>query len=367
MAAFELLPVCNLKCRLCYVRKSMAEVNRCGGLRDAEWWLRIAREAGDMGLCYPLLTGGEPFLHPDFYQIMEGMQDMGLQVSINSNGTLITRETARWLGKHRPVRINLTLYGASAETYQNLCGDGGAFFRVQEGVELLKEYGVPVKFNASITPQNVHDMEKIVAYAKEVQSPLQAATYMFPPVRRDCTQVGTNDRLSPEKAALARVRMDYLQAEPEWFVGQALRYRNFVPLEQLPELSGAQELGMSCRAGLCSFWIDWQGRMTNCGIYGSTDVVIEGRPFAAAWQELVEKTAAIRYRPACERCPNRWLCHPCIAMIATECGSREGRPEYVCRMNEAYARYYPEFARKYYPELVEQIRQAAQDREACER
>ena len=60
--AFELLPVCNLHCKMCYVRKSMAEVNALGGLKDTAWWLDCARQARDAGMLYPLLTGGEPFL-----------------------------------------------------------------------------------------------------------------------------------------------------------------------------------------------------------------------------------------------------------------------------------------------------------------
>ena len=367
MAAFELLPVCNLRCKMCYVRKSMAEVNRCGGLKDAEWWLRIAREAADLGLCYPLLTGGEPFLHPDFFEILERMEAMGLQPSINSNGTLITRDVARWLGKHRPTRINITLYGASAETYQDLCGDGSAFDRVHEGVELLKEYGVPVKFNCSVTPQNVRDLDQIMAYARQQKCPLQAATYMFPPLRRDCTQVGTNDRLSPEDAAAARVKLDYLQGDPGWFLGQVQRYRQFVPLDRLPDLCHPVPGHMTCRAGLCSFWIDWQGQMTNCGMNGTAFVRIDERPFAEAWEELVRKTAEVTYLTDCSVCPNRRLCHPCVAMIACECGKQEGRPYYVCRMNEKLSQYYQECADRCYPDWREHVHLPTGDREACER
>ena len=366
MAAFELLPVCNLRCKMCYVRRPMEDVRSCGGLRSADWWLRIAREAAEMGLCYPLLTGGEPLLHPEFPEILAKMQEMGLQVSINSNGTLIDREKARWLGRHRPTRINITLYGASAETYEALCGDGSAFERVRRGVDFLKEYGVPVKFNCSVTPYNVRDLEKITAYAKEQQIPLQTATYMFPPLRRDSTQIGTNDRLTPEEAARARVKADFLQAEPEWFVGQAQRYAHFVPLDQLPELCPENPAHMTCRAGICSFWIDWQGQMANCGMYNSAVVRIEDRPFAEAWRELVERTAEVEYLPECVACPNQRLCHPCISMIACECGQWKGRPEYVCRMNQALSRYYPEYVRRYYPEYMRSTELSEEVRDACE-
>lgn len=346
--AFELLPVCNLQCRMCYVRKSMAEVRAMGGLLGTEQWLDFARQARDAGLLYPLLTGGEPFLRQDFQEILAGMQAMGLQVSINSNGTLIDETMAKWLSAHKPTRINITLYGASEETYQRLCGDGDAFNRVHRAVEYLKRYDVPVKFNASITPQNVDDLADIIAYAKSVGSPIQVATYMFPPVRRDAGMIGHNDRLPPEEAALARVKADWLQNEPAWFLGQAERYRRFVPLDDamLAEQAAGERREMSCRAGRCSFWLDWQGNIGNCGMYASVRLPMQGRSFAEAWAQVAEETNRVRYSPVCTNCPNFGLCHPCIAMVYNECGDTQGRPEYLCRMNAAAARYYQAFAQQ---------------------
>lgn len=345
-AAFELLPVCNLHCKMCYVRKSMDEVNKMGGLLDGKQWLEYAREAYDLGLLYPLLTGGEPFLHPDFREIMAGIQEMGMQLSINSNATMIDRETAAWLGRHVPTRINITLYGASEQSYQELCGDGNAYGKVRNAVQWLKENGVPVKFNTSITPQNVGDLEKIISYAKEVGSPIQVATYMFPPIRRDETMIGKNERLSPEQAGLARVKADLLQNESAWFLGQAESFRNFVPVtEEILENSEKKSLRMACRAGNSSLWIDWQGNLSNCGMYGSVKLSLQKQSLADAWKEVVKKTAAIQYTPACAACPNIQLCHPCIAMVSNECGDINGRPEYLCRMNQAAAHYYQEYAR----------------------
>lgn len=367
MSAFELLPVCNLSCKMCYVRKSMSEVRQAGGLKDAQWWLDLAKDAAECGLLSPLLTGGEPFLHPEFGKIFSGMVDLGLQVSVNSNGTLIDREWAAFLGKHRPTRINMTLYGASEESYHNLCGDGDAYRKVREAVALLKEYDVPVKFNASITPQNVNDVEALIRYAKEQEAPIQVATYMFPPLRRDSGLVGQNDRLSPKEAALARVTADYLQGDPDWFLAQAERYRNFVPLEQRPwEQGETREKGMRCRAGLSSLWVDWQGNFMNCGMYGSVKTTLEGKTFRQAWNEVVEQTAAVRYMPDCLSCPNEHLCHPCIAMIQNECGHHYGRPEYMCQMNQALADYYDQFAKKYYPNRVSRVIITQDPMDTCE-
>ena len=363
--SFELLPVCNLHCKMCYVRKSMAEVNALGGLLPAEQWLDWARQARDEGLLYPLLTGGEPFLHRDFQEIFAKMLEMGLQVSINSNGTLIDEPMAKWLGRHRPTRINITLYGASEESYQNLCGDGDAYNRVRRAVEWLKQYGVPVKFNCSVTPENVGDLEGIMAYAKSVDSPIQVATYMFPPVRRDVSMIGKNHRLSPEDAALARVKADWLQSDPKWFLGQAERYRHFVEItdDMLKELASGEPQEMHCRAGRCSFWIDWQGNIANCGMYSSAKFSLKGRCFAEAWEQVVDETEQVRYSPVCTNCPNYHLCHACIAMVYNECGDRNGRPDYLCRMNAASARLYQEYAKRIPGENLTSVSASASQQE----
>ena len=346
--AFELLPVCNLHCKMCYVRKSMAEVNQMGGLLPAEQWLEFARQASAEGLLFPLLTGGEPFLRKDFQEIFAKMQEMGLQVSINSNASLISESMAKWLGVHRPTRINITLYGASEESYESLCGDGDAFRRVHQAVQWLKENDVPVKFNTSVTPENVHDLEGIISYAHSVGSPIQVASYMFPPVRRDAGLIGQNHRLSPEEAGWARVHADYLQADRTWFMGQAEKFSHFVNLDELALDEGlvGKPQEMNCRAGRCTFWIDWQGYISNCGMYGSVRQRLIGRSFSEAWKMVVDGTSVMRYSPACNACPNCPLCHACIAMVYNECGDLNGRPEYLCKMNAASAKYYVEYAAK---------------------
>lgn len=346
--AFELLPACNLKCKMCYVRLDMKEVQRRGGLLPAEMWIDYAKQAKQEGLLFPLLTGGEPFLRQDFQDIYSGIYELGMQVSINSNGTLISEEIARWLGAHAPTRINITLYGSSEETYEKLCGNGDAYRRVRNAVEWLKKYEVPVKFNTSITPENIGDMEDMMAYARSVNSPIQVAAYMFPPVRKDAQMIGQNHRLSPKEAALARVKADYLQQDAGWFAGQAERFSRFVPVtdEMLKMQGESPSRGMSCRAGNSSFWLDWQGNLGNCGMYTTYNISLKENSFRDAWKKVTEETAKIRFSPFCTNCPNFHICHSCVAMVYNECGDVNGRPEYLCEMNQASAEYYKEFAQK---------------------
>ena len=342
---FELLPTCNLSCKMCYVRKSWKEVQEAGGLLPAEYWFQVADEAVEQGLLYLLLTGGEPFMHGEFKKIMSGMQERGIQVSINTNGTLIDEDMAAWLNEHRPIRINVTLYGASEESYQKLCGDGKAYRKVLKAVELLKRYNLPLKFNTSLTKYNVDDLEKMMSFAKSFDCPIEVAHYMFPPIRRDESMIGNNDRLSPEEAGYTKVKSDYLHGDREWFSLQAQKYQYYQPLttELLDDAANKEPQEIRCRAGRCAFWIDWKGNMGNCGMYAAATVEMKQKSFKDAWEEVVENTNRVKYSSVCTNCPNHSLCHACVAMVYNECGDMNGRPEYICEMTEAVARYYQKY------------------------
>ena len=193
----------------------------------------------------------------------------------------------------------------------------------------------------------------MISYAKECQIPIQAATYMFPPIRRNAAMVGQNERLSPEEAALARVKTDFLTGDGDWFWRQAERFGRFQKGEERflensdeekrcedKKMTDENVMTMHCRAGHCSFWVDWQGNLVNCGMYASAKTSLKERSFAEAWKELVAQTEKVYCSPACIHCANRKICHPCITMIAAECGEEKGCPEYLCRMHAAEAEVY---------------------------
>ena len=114
---FELSPCCNMDCRMCYVRKTRREVESEGGEIPREKWLSLAEECRKAGTLFLLLTGGEPFLYPGFRELYQELSKMGFMVSMNTNGTMITEDTVSWLSEMPPARMNITLYGASNETY----------------------------------------------------------------------------------------------------------------------------------------------------------------------------------------------------------------------------------------------------------
>ena len=158
----ELLPLCNLNCDMCYVHLSKQEMQSQGRLRSLDEWISLAKQMKDAGTLFLLLTGGEPLLFHQFKELYCALKDMGMILTLNTNGTLINEEWAEFFAKNKPRRINITLYGSKNETYENLCHMKDGFDKTIRGIELLKKYKIDVKINGSLVKKNFHDRMEII-------------------------------------------------------------------------------------------------------------------------------------------------------------------------------------------------------------
>lgn len=334
---FELSPVCNLRCRMCYVRMTGRQVRESGRpLMKNEEWLALAKEAQKEGMLYLLLTGGEPFLYPGFRELYEKLSHMGFVISINTNGTMIDEATVRWLREYPPSRVNITLYGACAETYGRLCGNKQGYIKVKRAIEALQDAGISVKLNCSLTPDNADDLAEMVGYAKERGLILEIASYMFPAVRRGKENVGKNYRFTPREAARYKFEIQRFQYGEEAAIeyAQKILEGGAPPIvEECQEI--AADGSVRCRAGRAAFWVTWDGQMCPCGMMESPEVTVRGNSFRKAWNELTELTEDIQLSGTCSRCGGWKICRACAAMAFAETGTFEKTPEYLCRMVNA--------------------------------
>ena len=332
---FELTPMCNFSCKMCYVRKTFEEVRiHTREMLTLEHWLKIAEEAKNEGMLELLLTGGEPLLWPNFWKLYEKLSKMGFLQSINTNGSLIDEKAIEYFKQMPPKRINITLYGASDETYEQLCHVKNVFKKVDYAISELKRVGINVKLNGTLTPYNVKDLEKIVEYSKEKDLRLNITTYMFPPLRRDKRMIGVNERFTAQEAARYRLKSFYLQNGKDNYLKylESIMNNTIYPVG-LKEVCTDNDDGIvRCRAGRATFWITWDGWITPCGKMPDPQIELRKKKFKDAWKELVQVTSEIRLSGACEKCQNRMTCHSCAAMDYAETGRFSGIPKYLCEM-----------------------------------
>lgn len=326
--SLELTPLCNMNCGMCYVRLSREELERQGRLRSAEEWLSLGRELQKSGVLFLLLTGGEPLLHPGFREIFPGLRQMGMILTVNTNGTLIDEDWADFFAAQKPRRVNITLYGADDRAYEALCRHPGGFDRVCRAVRLLRERDVDVKLSASLTKINRDDLNRLHDVADSLGVPLRTDTYMMPAVRERGRPFSEQTRLAPEDAAAARITALRREMGPELF--RSFREKTLWEVGHiLPD--PPEQSRMACLAGSCSFTVNWQGELRPCVVLTQPAVPVFGLGFEAAWRHLKDEISAIRLSARCAACKLRPICRTCAASALLETGSFDGTPDYMCR------------------------------------
>lgn len=330
---FELTPLCNMNCRMCYIRMNREEMESSGRMLNVNEWLHIGEEAAKAGTLFLLLTGGEPLLYPNFDKLYQGLKELGLILTINSNGTLITEEIGELLGTMPPRRINITLYGASNQTYEKLCQNPQGFTQVMRGVELLLDKGVPVKFNCSLTPYNVQDLDKLCQISKEYDIPIEIAHYMFLPVRKTYQKTVPNTRFTPRDAAEYYIKVSqFLEGEAEFRQRMNLAMKAY--MEHKDDVQN-NDCRITCRAGTSTYWINWKGQMSACGMIeqGTESVIKEG--FRESWTKVSRNTRKSCISKECANCNKKIFCQVCAASSYAETGKIDGVPQYMCEMTDA--------------------------------
>lgn len=337
--AFELTSRCNFGCKMCYVHGMEDMASLESQELTTQEWLEIAKQAKEAGMLFLLLTGGEAMLRKDFIDLYEQLCDMGFRVVINSNGSMLTDEIVRCFEKRPPARINISLYGASAETYRELCGVP-AYDCVKASIHQLRAMGISVRVTMMLTTYNCHDMEQVHQVAQSEGTLCAMSSYLFPAIRLSEDTCGSNPgRMEAEEAGAYLVRRERLLSNKEEFQKRA----QWVLQRSAPSSDSASEgLPMQCLAGRASFWLTWDGKMRPCGLFDRIEMDVREVGFAKAWADIHEKTLQIRLPHACANCPDRTLCHNCAAMTLAETGTFDQRPEYVCQMvkgmKDEYAR-----------------------------
>lgn len=324
--SLELLPLCNMNCDMCYVRLSRSEAEKKGHIRSGAEWIELAQQMKDAGTLFVLLTGGEPLLHPDFRMIFCELKKMGMIVTLNTNGTLIDEGMADFFAVHRPRRVNITLYGKDAETYERLCHFRTGYELAVRGIKLLRQRNIDVKINGSLTKENREDAQELIHAARELNAPIHIDTYMYPAGRERDSGFHYDARLSPVESARARVEILktlFTEEEYRMYREKMLQDAN-IPSPKHPDLS------VQCRAGRSSFVINWLGYMTPCVMLEEPSINVFENGFMTSWQQIVEKVEKIRTSVKCGKCRFRKVCNTCAACALLETGTYDGTPDYIC-------------------------------------
>jgi SynChlorMet cassette radical SAM/SPASM protein ScmF len=160
---------CNLACQHCWLSPTFQRNGSTGGHLDYDLLALAIDEGSPLGLNHVKLTGGEPLLHPDFVRIVDLLKEKGQSLTIETNGTLLTRPLARYLKDNSTLNsISVSVDGAEPETHDAFRGVEGCFDQACQGIRYLVEVGYTPQVIMSLHAGNVGEIEALVRLAEEL-------------------------------------------------------------------------------------------------------------------------------------------------------------------------------------------------------
>jgi radical SAM protein with 4Fe4S-binding SPASM domain len=317
----ELTTHCNLRCGHCYIVDNTTR----GELATPEI-IRILDELVEAGCLWLLLTGGEVMVRKDFLEIYLAAKRRGLIVTIFTNATLVTPEIADTLADYPPFSIEVTLYGMTETTYEEVTGVQGSYRRCLRGLELLRSRNLPVGLKTVVLKQNQHERRMLEMFAHSLGLTFRFDTIIQPRTTGGLSPLAT--RISPQEV----VAVD--RSDPKRVAG----------LQQLWDESISQPLGaddhlFTCGAGLSSFHISPQGRLQVCELFPYPNFDLRSGSFREGFSTF----RALRDRryttdSPCQGCKVNALCTKCAGFAYLETGDPEAPVDWLCEIGHERAK-----------------------------
>ena len=171
--AWETTRRCNLSCVHC---RCSSDMDSASGDFTTEEAYKLIDDICEVSKPVLVLSGGEPLMRPDLFDIARYGTSKGLRMCIATNGTLITDEVCAEMKDADIKMVSLSIDGSTAEIHDNFRQSPGAFAGVIRAAETLKRNGIKFLINSSFTKRNQHDIANTFRVAKELGA---TAWYMF--------------------------------------------------------------------------------------------------------------------------------------------------------------------------------------------
>jgi radical SAM protein with 4Fe4S-binding SPASM domain len=335
----ELTERCDNNCIHCYINLPRQDPDAIHRELTTNEWKDILKQAADIGVLVVRFTGGEPLLRKDFTELYLCARHLGMRVILFTNGRGITPALTSLFSRIPPLeKIEVTVYGMCAETYEAVSRVPGSFNEFWQGVQCLLTWEVPFIVKGALLPQNKGDQELFEAWAAKIPWMESRPTYSM------CFDLrGRRD--SPQK----NQRISRLRVTPHENLAvltrDETRYRKEMETFCKRFMGSSGPLLFSCGAGgqAC---VDAYGIIQPCLLLRMPELCEDLK--TTSLQEVLTKCfprikemAAVNpdYLNRCARCFIKGLCEQCPAKSWSEYGNLDTPVEYLCKIAHAQARY----------------------------
>lgn len=320
--AWEITRSCNLSCAHC---RAAAEFGHYHGELSLDEIKATIDDIVTISNPILILTGGEPLMRPDIWEIVDYAHEKGAMPVIGTNATLITEEIAQQMADHGIPRISVSIDFPTAEGHDDFRGQPGCFDSTIEGIKMAKRHGVGVQINTTVTTRNAHLIDEIHDLAESLGVDA-FHIFMLVPTGRGSEMLA--EELPPaeyEKVlawAYERQKTSPLHFKPT----DAPHYYRII--RQLAKAEGKkvtrEEYGLDamtrgCLGGITFGFISHVGDVQPCGYFDKQLGNVKEQPFSQIWTEskvfndlrdyslLKGKCGACEYKAVCGGCRARAL------------------------------------------------------------
>jgi radical SAM protein with 4Fe4S-binding SPASM domain len=180
---------CNLRCAHCYLnagRKEEKELNTNEGKR-------IIDQIAEVSQPILVLSGGEPLLRQDIYELAEYGVNKGLRIVMGTNGTLITDQVAGRLKTSGISKVGISLDSTEPKKHDSLRGFNGAWRQTIKGIEACRKINLDFQIHTTVTRDNHDEIDEIIDLAQQLGASDFHLFFLVPSGR-----AGTAQAITPE-------------------------------------------------------------------------------------------------------------------------------------------------------------------------
>ena len=330
--AWEITRRCNLKCVHCRSSSYLGAPE--GGFSTAEA-LKLIDDIAGYAKPVLVLSGGEPLMRPDVWDLAAHGTARGLRMCLATNGVLVDDAACARMKETGIRMVSLSLDGASAPVHDDFRQQPGAFDATVRATERLKAHGIPFLVNSSFTKRNQDEIPKIYRLAKELGA---TAWYMFlivptgrgAEILNELVTAEDYNRILDWHYETEKGEDDLLMrptCAPHYYRIVLEKNRGRPPEDKLQRrsLTFSTGGGKGCIAGQTICLIDCFGEVHPCSYMAASGGNVKVTPFREIWersplfQELRDFT---RYQGRCGSCEYLNVCGGCRARAEAIHGDR---------------------------------------------
>jgi radical SAM protein with 4Fe4S-binding SPASM domain len=302
----EITHACNVDCEHCYL--DLVPDSKIGALTTAEW-KRIFTEIKAAGCLFLILTGGEVLVRRDFFELAGFARELGMAITIFTNGTLIDEVNADRIAALRPMGVEISLLGGIAATHDAIARRRGAFDKTIAGIRRLRQRGVPVLLKTVLMEKNAAERSTIAELAASLECRI---TFDLEVTPKNDGSLGPK-ALQADSDALVGAMRDIYDEDNRKF-GEPVIPPREEQLDMAPCAAGrrACQIGPTGDVFPCTQWQEPIGNLRQTS-------------FLELWKTdgMLRKIRATSVRdfPICSECELLDVCGPCMALGLMEVGA----------------------------------------------